>query len=354
MQSVTRAPGKALEAPSGRFPLGTDQFGRPLLGLLIWGARISLTVGLLAAVLSVAIGTLVGILAGHYGGWAATVTMRITDWFLVMPTLVLAIVLATVMSRSIWTVIVAIGVTSWPTTARLVRAQTIAVESRPYIERARALGGGHGHIMSRHVLPNVMPLVLAQTTLGISSAILTEATLAFLGLGDPTIVSWGGMLQDAREAGAVSSGHWWYLAPPDSRSRSSRWRSRSAAVRSSPCSTRSWGCPVERNDGNDRCERRDRRVRHIWHIWHFWNVWNVEPAGDQEPVRDLRLGGVGRARRTGRRSDPRAGTEARCRRGVGMRQVHPGTGAAQTAAAVGEADRRDPARRRGRPHHEVG
>ncbi|MFK4227648.1 ABC transporter permease [Streptomyces sp. NPDC019890] len=214
VQSVTNAPGTALEAPSDEFPLGTDQFGRSLLGLLVWGARISLTVGLLAAALSVAIGTLVGIVAGHYGGWFSTVLMRITDWFLVMPTLVLAIVLATVMSRSVWTVILAIGVTSWPTTARLVRAQTIAVESRPYIERARALGGGHRHIMARHVLPNVMPLVLAQTTLGISTAILTEATLAFLGLGDPTVVSWGGMLQDAREAGAVSSGHWWYLAPP--------------------------------------------------------------------------------------------------------------------------------------------
>ncbi|KIF67672.1 ABC transporter permease [Streptomyces sp. AcH 505] len=214
VQSVTEAPGKALEAPSGQFPLGTDQFGRSLLGLLVWGSRVSLTVGLLAAALSVAIGTLVGIISGHFGGWFSTVVMRITDWFLVMPTLVLAIVLTTVMSRSIWTVILAIGVTSWPTTARLVRAQTIAVESRPYIERARALGGGHGHVMSRHVLPNVMPLVLAQTTLGISSAILTEATLAFLGLGDPTVISWGGMLQDAREAGAVSSGHWWYLAPP--------------------------------------------------------------------------------------------------------------------------------------------
>ncbi|WP_240139412.1 ABC transporter permease [Streptomyces sp. MUM 178J] len=214
VQSVTRAPGGPLESPSAEFPLGTDQFGRSLLGLLVWGARISLTVGLLAAALSVAIGTLVGILAGHYGGWFSALAMRVTDWFLVMPTLVLAIVLATVMSRSVWTVIVAIGVTSWPTTARLVRAQTIAVESRPYIERARALGGGHSHVMSRHVLPNVMPLVLAQTTLCISSAILTEATLAFLGLGDPTVVSWGGMLQDAREAGAVSAGHWWYLAPP--------------------------------------------------------------------------------------------------------------------------------------------
>ncbi|NUW10943.1 ABC transporter permease, partial [Streptomyces sp. CAI-21] len=143
-----------------------------------------------------------------------TVVMRITDWFLVMPTLVLAIALSTVMARSLWTTILAIGVTTWPTTARLVRAQTLAVESRPYIERARALGGGHGHIMARHVLPNVMPLVLAQTTLVISLAILTEATLAFLGLGDPTVVSWGGLLQDAREAGAVSSGNWWYITPP--------------------------------------------------------------------------------------------------------------------------------------------
>ncbi|WP_093607847.1 ABC transporter permease [Streptomyces indicus] len=213
-ESVTDAPGLPMEDPSGEFPLGTDQFGRSVLALLVWGARVSLTVGLLAAFLCVAIGTLVGIVAGHFKGWFATVLMRITDWFLVMPTLVLAIALATVMDRSMWTVILAIGVTTWPTTARLVRAQTLAVESRPYIERARALGGGHGHIMLRHVLPNVMPLVLAQTTLVISSAILTESTLAFLGLSDPTITSWGGMLQDAREAGAVSAGHWWYLAPP--------------------------------------------------------------------------------------------------------------------------------------------
>ncbi|MCX5143306.1 MULTISPECIES: ABC transporter permease [unclassified Streptomyces] len=213
-QSVTEAPGGALESPSAEFPLGTDQFGRSVLALLVWGARVSLTVGLLAAFLCVAIGTVVGIVAGHFRGWYSTVLMRVTDWFLVMPTLVLAIALATVMDRSLWTVIIAIGVTTWPTTARLVRAQTLAVESRPYIERARALGGGHGHIMLRHVLPNVMPLVLAQTTLVISSAILTEATLAFLGLGDPTITSWGGMLQDAREAGAVSAGDWWYLAPP--------------------------------------------------------------------------------------------------------------------------------------------
>ncbi|MGW6905284.1 ABC transporter permease [Streptomyces sp. NPDC054940] len=211
---VTRAPGQPMESPSGEFWLGTDRFGRDLLGLLVWGSRVSLLVGLLAAALSVAIGTTVGITAGHFKGAYATVLMRITDWFLVMPTLVLAIALATVLPRSLGTVVLAIGVTSWPTTARLVRAQTLAVESRPYIERAKALGGGHWHVMSRHVLPNVMPLVLAQTTLMISSSILAEATLAFLGLSDPNVVSWGGLLQDAREAGAVSSGNWWYLVPP--------------------------------------------------------------------------------------------------------------------------------------------
>jgi peptide/nickel transport system permease protein len=212
--AVTDAPGSPLEAPSGEFPLGTDRFRRNLLGLVVWGSRVSLLVGLLAAVLSVVIGAVVEITAGHFRGAYATVLMRITDWFLVIPALVLAIALATVMSRSLSTVILAIGVTSWPTTARLVRAQTLAVESRPYIERARALGGGHWHVMTRHVLPNVMPLVLAQTTLMISSSVFAEATLAFLGLGDPTVISWGGLLQDAREAGAVSSGDWWYLVPP--------------------------------------------------------------------------------------------------------------------------------------------
>lgn len=212
--SVTRPPGEPLQPPSSEFLLGTDRSGRSVLDLVLWGSRVSLTVGFAATFISIALGGLIGILAGHFHGWAPAVLLRITDWFLVMPTLVLAVALAAVLGRSMSTIIIAIGVTSWPTTARLVRAQTLAVEARPYIERARALGGGHWHIMTRHVLPNVMPIVLAQTTLMVAGAILTESTVAFLGLGDPTIPSWGSTIQSARDVGAVSSGMWWYILPP--------------------------------------------------------------------------------------------------------------------------------------------
>src|SRR5690606_38117496 len=114
----------------------------------------------------------------------------------------------------ITTVIIAIGITSWAGTARLIRAQTLAVEGRPYLERARALGAGHWHQMTRHVLPNVMPLVLASTTLEVASAVLAEAPLAFLGFGDSGQVSWGTMLSRANSSGAITYGAWWYLLPP--------------------------------------------------------------------------------------------------------------------------------------------
>ncbi|NUR61975.1 MAG: ABC transporter permease [Catenulispora sp.] len=212
--SAVFAPGTPRQAPSGDFLLGTDAYGRSMVDVTIWGARISLTVGFLATLLAVGIGAAVGITAGHFGGWPGTVLMRVTDWFVVLPVLVLATALASVLSPGVGTVVVAIGVTSWPRTARVVRAQTLSVESRPYIERAKALGGGHGHVMGRHILPNVMPLMLAQATLTVSEAILAEATLAFLGLSDPTKVSWGTTLQLARQVGAVSADDWWILLPP--------------------------------------------------------------------------------------------------------------------------------------------
>jgi peptide/nickel transport system permease protein len=212
--SVIKASGKVLDSPSGAFLLGTDQAGRSVLALTVYGARVSLLVGISAAVVTVGIGTIVGMLSGHFGRWASAILMRVTDFFLVLPALVLAIALSTMLSRSLSTIVLAIGVTSWPSTARLVRAQTLTIEARPYIERAKALGGGHGHILLKHVLPAVLPLVLANTTLAVGSAIIAESTLAFLGLGDPSKVSWGLMLKQAVDTGAVTAGAWWYLLPP--------------------------------------------------------------------------------------------------------------------------------------------
>jgi peptide/nickel transport system permease protein len=211
---VTKATAAPLSPPSSEAWLGTDESGRSVLTLLLYGARVSLFVGLLATVLSMVIGTLVGISAGHFRGWAGSLLNRLTEWFLVIPFLPLAIVLATVLGRSLLNIALVIGVTSWPGTARLIRAQTLAVEARPYLERARALGGGHWHQMTRHVLPNVMPLVFANTTLTVAIAILSETTLSFLGLGDPLRVSWGSMLDAAFSNGAISTGAWWYLLPP--------------------------------------------------------------------------------------------------------------------------------------------
>jgi peptide/nickel transport system permease protein len=211
---VTKVTGPQLAAPSGQYWLGTDESGRSILLLVWWGARISLLVGLSASILSVLIGTVVGLLAAHFGGWVSAVLLRVTDFFLVLPSLVLAIALSSVLTRGLFTIVLALGVTAWPTTARIVRAQTLTVESRPYIERARALGGGHAHVIFRHVLPAVLPLVLANTTLNVANAIIGESTLSFLGLGDPTQVSWGSMLNAALQSGAVTSGAWWYLLPP--------------------------------------------------------------------------------------------------------------------------------------------
>jgi len=185
-----------------------------MLAVTIWGARGSLPVGLLAAAVSVSIGVLVGLVAGHCAGWAGAVLMHVTDWFLVLPTLVLASVLASVLQPGVGTVVLAIGVTAWPSTARMVRAQTLTVQARPYFERAQALGAGHWRLMGRHVLPNILPVVLAQAPLSLSGAILAEATLAFLGQSDPTKISWGTALQLAHQAGAVSAGAWWMLLPP--------------------------------------------------------------------------------------------------------------------------------------------
>ncbi|TQM25165.1 ABC transporter permease [Microbacterium kyungheense] len=200
--------------PSLDHPLGTDDQGRELWVRMIWGARVSLLVGFAATAVSMIIGTVVGIAAGHFTGWTGGLLMRIIDFFLVLPSLILAIVLSVVLSRGVWTIVIAIGLTSWAGTARVVRAQTLSVESRDYIERARVLGAGHWHIIVKHLLPAVLPLVLANTTLTVGSAIIAESTLSFLGLGDATLQSWGSVLKNSMDVSAATAGYWWYVLVP--------------------------------------------------------------------------------------------------------------------------------------------
>jgi peptide/nickel transport system permease protein len=211
---LTKATGGVLESPSGEYWLGTDNNGRSVLTMLIWGTRISLLVGLLATAISMVIGTVVGLVSGFFEGWIARVLYRITEWFLVIPFLPLAIILAVVLGRSLLNIAIVIGVTSWSATALLIRSQTLSIKERPYLERARLLGAGRWHQVTRHVLPNVMPMVFANTTLTVAAAILAETTLSFLGLGDPTRVSWGSMLEAAFGVGAMTTGSWWFIVPP--------------------------------------------------------------------------------------------------------------------------------------------
>jgi peptide/nickel transport system permease protein len=211
---LTKATGGVLEHPSGKYWLGTDDGGRPILTQLIFGARVSLFVGLFATLISMVIGTVVGLLSGFLEGWGAKILFRFTEWFLVLPFLPLALILATILGRGLFNIALVIGVTSWPATALLIRAQALSIRERPYLERARVLGAGRWHQITRHALPNVMPMVFANTTLTVAAAILTETTLSFFGLGDPTRVSWGSMLDNAFSVGAITTGAWWYIVPP--------------------------------------------------------------------------------------------------------------------------------------------
>ena len=202
-------------APPTEFqPLGTDNLGRPIYDQLVYGSQVSLLVGIAATLIAIVIGTVVGAAAGFFGGWTDAVLNRLSEWFLVIPFIPLAIVLAAILGPSLRNIIFVIGVTSWPVTARLIRAQVLTIKQRLYVERSRALGASSTHIMGRHILPNVMPLVIANATLTVPIAILSETTLAFLGLADPLRVSWGSMLEDAFSAGALGREAWWWYLPP--------------------------------------------------------------------------------------------------------------------------------------------
>jgi peptide/nickel transport system permease protein len=211
---VAREAGNPQWAPPSEFPpLGTDHIRRSVWAQFVWGSRVSLTVGLAATVLTVLIGATIGIAAGFFGGKLDTVLSKLTEWFLVIPFLPLALVLASILGRSMWNIIFVIGVTSWPWTARLVRSQVFTVKQRLFVDRARSLGAPGRYQVTHHILPNISGLIVANATLAVPISILTETTLSFLGLGSPGAASWGKTLEEAFVNGAITRGAWWVFVP---------------------------------------------------------------------------------------------------------------------------------------------
>jgi peptide/nickel transport system permease protein len=203
-----------LAHPSWEHPLGTTETGADVFSQILVGARVSMVVGFAAAIISAVLGAAVGLIGGYFGGWTDRILDLLENWFLVIPTLPLMIVLARLLDPSLTVLIVVIGLTSWAGTGRIVRAQVLTLRERAFVERAKALGAGDWYIIKTHVLPNTLPLIFANTVLIVAVAILSEAALSFLGLGDPTRISWGTMLENAFESGAPSAGAWWYVIPP--------------------------------------------------------------------------------------------------------------------------------------------
>ena len=206
--------GHVFDHPSWRHPLGLDDGGIDMLTLLMWGARVSLVVGFAATFVSMAIGGAVGVVAGYFGGWIDTLLMRITDYFLVIPDVPLMIVVAAIWGPSLFHIIIVIGILLWTSTARVIRAQVKSVRERVYVKRTRALGAGHTRIVLRHVLPQVAPLLIANTVLTVAVAIFDETALSFLGLGDPSTTSLGTVIENAFQRAAISSGAWWAIVWP--------------------------------------------------------------------------------------------------------------------------------------------
>ncbi|MGY4707455.1 ABC transporter permease [Candidatus Bipolaricaulota sp. J31] len=207
--------GRPFEPPSPRHPLGTDDVGKDLLSQLIHGSRTSLLLGTLSAAVALSVGTLVGVLAGYFGGPLDRVLMRTVDVALTVPLLPLAILLAAYIGPRLWGLILILGGLMWARPARVIRAQVLTVRTREYVLAARALGGGSWHILRHHVLPAVLPLCCAQLVLIAPTAILVEASLSFLGLGDPLRESWGTILYYAQARGAMLTGAWaWWVLPP--------------------------------------------------------------------------------------------------------------------------------------------
>jgi peptide/nickel transport system permease protein len=211
-------PTQRLQPPSWSHLLGTDERGRDVLSQVFYGSGASLIVGFAAALLTILLGAVVGLVAGTYGRAVDEVLMRMTDLFLVIPWLPLAIILALFLppfgQPSMTKIIIVIGITSWPAAARIVRSQTLSIRERTFIERAVSVGAGRLHIMRAHLLPNVFPILFANAILSVSYAILSAAFLAFLGIYDITKITWGLMMYNAFNYGGFTAQAWWYVLPP--------------------------------------------------------------------------------------------------------------------------------------------
>lgn len=204
--------GAIRKAPSATHWMGTDEIGRDILARMVWGAQASLLAGVVSVLIAVAIGVPFGLISGYFGGWTDSVISRVTDALLAMPFLILAIALAAFLGPSLTNAMIAIGLSAVPIFIRLTRGQVLAVKTEDYVEGARAIGLGHVPIMARYILPNVFPPILVQATLTIATAIIAEASLSFLGLGQqPPAPSWGSMLNTAKNF--LSQAPWMAIWP---------------------------------------------------------------------------------------------------------------------------------------------
>ncbi len=210
---------RPLRPPSNKYLLGTNDIGQDIFSELIYGTRVSLTIGFLAALFTVVIGTLVGVVSGFMGGSVDEVLMRFTDVIMILPSIPLLILLMAIFGRQSYLImILAISITGWTGTARMVRSSTMSIKERTYVEASKAIGAGEGHIILKHILPNVSPLIIATMIYQVAGAMMSEAGLSFLGLGDPGHKSWGMVLHYAQTSGGwyANQGYpaWWWIIPP--------------------------------------------------------------------------------------------------------------------------------------------
>jgi peptide/nickel transport system permease protein len=202
-----------LQPPDAQFLLGTTYYGGDVLSQLLIGARVSLVVGLLSAFTIVFVGTNIGLVAGYYGGRVDAVLMRLTDVAFGIPFLPFAVLLVALLRPSIWNIIFAISCLLWRSAARVIRAQVLSLKQRAFIRAALIAGASSWRIIYLHIFPNVLPMALLYVALGVAYAVLAEASLSFLGFGDPNMISWGTMLYDTYLTGSVSRAWWWALPP---------------------------------------------------------------------------------------------------------------------------------------------